>query len=140
MFANEFKLSILGQPNIGKSLFVKRLVNSNNILNDYIPTLGVDVNCLDITRDRKIRLHIWDCAGDSRFRGLKEGYHLDTNMAIIFKKTNDNSYINYLNELPSNIPILYINDYNIVDPSLSVNDYKNIIFNLVNNFYHDTMQ
>jgi len=127
-----FKITLLGLPNSGKTTFLKRLIKNTNEIeyNDYIPTLGVDVSEFDIN---DIRLNIWDCAGDQRYRGLKSGYHIDTKAAIIFRKNNDNSYLEYLNELPENIPVIYIDDYNVNNPSYSVIYYKNILYNLIIN-------
>ena len=134
MQIEEFKITILGPPNIGKSLFVKRLSSNVNIVNNqnYIPTLGVDVSSIDIKNlNRKIRLIIWDCAGDERYRGLKEKYHIDTKGAVIFKRSNDNSFLEYQNELLPETPFTYINDYNLNNPTKSVEEYKNDIFNFI---------
>ena len=134
MQTKEYKITLLGSPNCGKSLFIKRLIEgSNNVIyRDYIPTLGVDVTTIDINiNNNKIRLNIWDCAGDSRYRGLKDGYHIDTKAAIIFRKSNDNSYLDYENELPNEISKIYLDDYDIENPEYSVSYYKNLLFNFI---------
>ena len=134
MQTKEYKITLLGSPNCGKSLFVRRLFEGSNsiIYRDYIPTLGVDVTPIDINiNNNKIRLNIWDCAGDSRYRGLKDIYHIDTKAAIIFRKSNDNSYLDYENELPNEISKIYLDDYDIENPEYSVSYYKNLLFNFI---------
>jgi small GTP-binding protein len=136
MQKKEFKITLLGQPEIGKTIFLQRLYhNTNQVDNiDYRPTLGVDVKPIEINN---IRLNIWDCAGDERYRGLKAGYHIDTKGAIIFRKNNDYSYLNYLNKLPENTPINYIDNYNIEGPNNSIDNYKNILYNFIQSNYNN---
>ena len=61
MQTREFKVSLIGPPNLGKTLFLKRLLNDKNNIDyhDYIPTLGSDVSSLDLNGIMgKIRLNI----------------------------------------------------------------------------------
>ena len=130
----EYKVSLIGQSNSGKTLFLERLLNGTNQIEnlEYKPTLGVEVSPIDLNGDfGKIRLNIWDCAADSRYRGLKDQYHLDTQGALIFRKNNDNSYLEFENELPSNIPKLYINDYNLNNPEKTVEQYKQLLYQFI---------
>ena len=133
MQIREFKVSLIGEKQIGKTCFFNRLDNSNSN-SDYIPTIGVNVKPLDLFGSNgKIRINIWDNAGDNRFRGLKDNYHINSNLAIIFRNNNNNHLI-FENELPDNIKKLYIDNYNINQPEFAVNEYKDIIYNiLVNN-------
>jgi len=136
MQTKEFKVSLIGPPNLGKTLFLKRLLNDTNNLDyqEYIPTLGSDVSSLDLNGSNgKIRLNIWDCAGDSRYRGLGEKYHLDTKAAIIFRKSNDDSYIEFQNELPEGPICEFIEDYNLTNPEKSVSEYKQMLYNFIIN-------
>ena len=136
MQTREFKISLIGPPNLGKTLFLKRLLNDTNNLEycDYIPTLGSDVSLLDLNGPNgKIRLNIWDCAGDSRYRGLGEKYHLDTKAAIVFRKSNDNSYLEFQNELPEGTMCEFIEDYNLNSPEKSVSEYKQMLYNFILN-------
>lgn len=136
MQTNEFKVSLIGPSNLGKSLFLKRLINNSNNISyqEYKPTLGVDVVSLDLNGILgKIRLNIWDCAGDSRYRGLKEKYHLDTNAAIIFRNSNDDSYLEFENELSIGTMCEYIIDYNLNNPEKSISEYKDLLYNFIIN-------
>ena len=136
MQLDQYKISLIGPPNLGKSLFLKRLFkNSNNLdYQEYNPTLGVDVIPLELDGSHgKIRLIFWDCAGDSRYKGLSEKYHLDTNAAIIFRKSNDNSYLEFQNELPIGTMCEFINDYDLNSPEKSVSEYKQLLYNFILN-------
>jgi GTPase SAR1 family protein len=136
MQVNEYKVSLVGPPNLGKTLFVKRLVRNSNDLEyyDYIPTLGADIYPLELNGIMgKIRLNIWDCAGDSRYRGLGEKYNLDTKVAIVFRKSNDESYLEFENELPVGTMCEFIEDYNLTTPEKSVSEYKQMLYNFIIN-------
>lgn len=132
MQKEEYKITLLGEKKLGKTLFLKRLYyNSNNLdITDYTPTLGVEVTPIEIN---DIRLNVWDCAGDDRYRGLKAGYHIDTKCAIIFRKSNSNIHLDFINELPENTPIFYIDDYNLENPEYTIDQYKNMLYNFLYN-------
>ena len=130
----EFKVSLIGPSGSGKSSFVKRLLYVYNHIYASENTLGVDVVTIDIHRNNtKIRLNIWDCAGDQSYRGLREGYHIDTNAAIIFRKSDNYGHEIYENELPENIPKLYIDDYNLKNPEYTIDQYKILLSGLILN-------
>jgi GTP-binding nuclear protein Ran len=77
MQINEYKVSIIGKNGIGKTSFLRRLNNTYKETNNYIPTLGVEVIPIDLHGEfGKIRLNFWDNAGDERYRGLKDKYHI----------------------------------------------------------------
>ena len=111
MQTREYKVSLIGPSEVGKSSFLKRLLYGYNHIYVTEKTLGVDVIPIDIQNNNdKIRLNVWDCAGDERYRGLKEKYHIDTQAAIIFRSTNNKNHCIYENELPENIPKFYVDD------------------------------
>jgi len=133
MQTKEYKLLLLGEKQIGKTCFLRRLNNTYRLNNNYIPTLGVDVTSIDMNKESgKIRLNIWDNAGDIRFRGLKEKYYIGSDLAIIFRNNNNNHLI-FENELSNDIKKLYIDNYNIDHPEYSINEYKHIIYNIIIN-------
>ena len=78
------KIVLVGETNVGKSSFVRKL-EGKEILNDHVPTLGVEV--IPIRRSLSQYVHkvfnIWDCAGDQRFEGLRDGYWVQADGAII---------------------------------------------------------
>ena len=134
MQTREYKVSLIGPSEVGKSSFLKRLLYGYNHIYVTEKTLGVDVIPIDIqNNDDKIRLNVWDCAGDERYCGLKEKYHIDTQAAIIFRSTNNKNHCIYENELPENIPKFYIDDYNLQNPEYTVDEYKSMLYNMINN-------
>ena len=134
MQTREYKVSLIGPSEVGKSSFLKRLLYGYNHIYVTEKTLGVDVIPIDIHNNNdKIRLNIWDCAGDERYRGLKEKYHMDTQAAIIFRNSNKGNDYNYENELPENIPKFYVDNYNLQNPEHTVDEYKSLLYNMINN-------
>ena len=134
MQTREYKVSLIGPSEVGKSSFLKRLLYGYNHIYVTEKTLGVDVIPIDIHNNNdKIRLNIWDCAGDERYRGLKEKYHMDTQAAIIFRNSNKGNDYNYENELPKNIPKFYVDNYNLQNPEHTVDEYKSLLYNMINN-------
>ena len=96
MQTREYKVSLIGPSDVGKSSFLKRLLYGYNHIYVTEKTLGVDVIPIDIHNNNdKIRLNIWDCAGDERYRGLKEKYHIGTQAAIIFRNSNKSREYNF---------------------------------------------
>ncbi len=134
MQTREYKVSLIGPSEVGKSSFLKRLLYGYNHIYVTEKTLGVDVIPIDIHNNNdKIRLNVWDCAGDERYRGLKEKYHMDTQAAIIFRNSNKGNNYNYENELPENIPKFYVDNYNLQNPEHTVDEYKSMLYNMINN-------
>ena len=134
MQTREYKVSLIGPSEVGKTSFLKRLLYGYNHIYVTEKTLGVDVIPIDIHNNNdKIRLNVWDCAGDERYRGLKEKYHMDTQAAIIFRNSNKGNNYNYEDELPQNIPKFYIDNYNLQNPEHTVDEYKSMLYNMINN-------
>ena len=132
MQTQERKIIIIGDSDLGKTTFCKRLIdNSNNYLSNQ-KTLGVDVSPYETyINNRKIRLNLWDCAGDERYKGLGVDYWIDAHGALIFKNNENNNHLRYKNHILNkcgHIPIIYI-DYDINN---NINNYMQKINELVN--------
>jgi GTP-binding nuclear protein Ran len=76
-----FKICILGDGGTGKTTWLTKLT-TGQINNRYIATLGVSVS--EVNLDNENNLSIWDTAGQERFRGLGDGYYINSNYCIIF--------------------------------------------------------
>ncbi len=80
----EFKVVLVGDGATGKTTFVKRHI-SGEFEKKYVATLGVEVRPLPFyTNKGRVMLNVWDTAGQEKFGGLRDGYYIMANAAIIF--------------------------------------------------------
>lgn len=78
-----YKLCVIGDAKVGKTTYVNRIL-TGDFETRYIPTVGVEVRSLTMpTSKGLIVFDIWDCAGDERFAGLRDGYCIMADAAII---------------------------------------------------------
>ncbi|KAI4344086.1 hypothetical protein L6164_011357 [Bauhinia variegata] len=78
-----FKLVIVGDGGTGKTTFVKRHL-TGEFEKKYEPTIGVEVHPLDFnTNCGRVRFYCWDTAGQEKFGGLRDGYYIHGQCAII---------------------------------------------------------
>jgi len=89
------KLVLVGDGGVGKTTFVQRH-RTGEFETRYIPTLGVAVHQLAFyTNYGKFIFNIWDTAGQEKFGGLRDGYYIQGQCAIImFDVTSRVSYKN----------------------------------------------
>ncbi|KAL5559296.1 hypothetical protein UlMin_035507 [Ulmus minor] len=81
-----FKLVIVGDGGAGKTTFVKRHLTGETVK----PTIGVEVHPLDFfTNCGKIRFYCWDTAAMEKFGGLRDGYYIHGQCAIIMYDITD---------------------------------------------------
>ena len=106
----EKKVILVGDAGVGKTTFVKRLMDQN-FDPKYIATLGVEVYPI-IDRERNITYNIWDCAGQEKFAGLSDGYHICSDIGIIMYSADSkityksvNSWKTRIQRINPNIPI-----------------------------------
>lgn len=78
---NTFKVILVG--GVGKSTLVKRHA-TGDFEKKYIATLGVDVTPLRFqTNYGPMVINVWDCAGQEKFGGLRDGYYVQAQGAIL---------------------------------------------------------
>lgn len=75
------KVILVGDGGVGKTTFVKRMTYQN-FDPKYVATLGVEVNPI-VDEKRNIEYSIWDCAGQEKFGGLRDGYYFGSNIGLI---------------------------------------------------------
>jgi len=91
----QFKCLLVGDGGVGKTTFVKRHL-TGEFEKKYVATIGVEVHAMvfDTNRGRLI-FNVWDTAGQEKFGGLRDGYYIQGQCAIImFDVTSRISYKN----------------------------------------------
>lgn len=115
MYDYIFKYIIVGNSGCGKSSIASSFCNNSYSL-DHNVTIGVDflMKIIDIY-DKKIKIQIWDTAGQEIFRSITKSYYKNTCVAIVvYDITNRDSFHNISNwvqdikELNPNIPKIII--------------------------------
>jgi len=78
-----FKLILVGDGGVGKTTFVKRH-RTGEFEKKYVATMGVEVNPLPFyTNLGQVVFNCWDTAGQEKFGGLRDGYYIGGQAAII---------------------------------------------------------
>ena len=87
------KLLIAGDSSVGKTNFIMRFIN-NEFSSNYMTTSGIDLKTKDIeVKNKKVRIQIWDTAGQVKYRTITRNLFLKVTGAIlIYDITNENSY------------------------------------------------
>ena len=109
------ELLILGDYSVGKTTLLRKFTGDTTAT-DNVSTIGVDFRTRDVEIDGKtVSIRVWDTAGQERFGGLREGYYLEADCAIImFDVTAPNTYKNVqtwhrdLTRVCPNIPIVLV--------------------------------
>jgi len=134
---------LVGDGGVGKTTFVKRHL-TGEFEKKYIATLGVEVHPLKFFTNRgPIIFNIWDTAGQEKFGGLRDGYYIQGQAAIVmFDVTSRITYKNVPNwhrdliRVCENIPIVLVgNKVDIKDRKVKA---KQITFHRKKNLqYYD---
>ena len=83
----EFKLVLVGDGGVGKTTFVKRHL-TGEFEKKYIATLGVEVHPMPFfTNHGQVLFNVWDTAGQEKLGGLRDGYYIGGQCAIIMFDT-----------------------------------------------------
>ncbi|KAI3962716.1 hypothetical protein MKW92_008914, partial [Papaver armeniacum] len=78
-----FKLVIVGDGGTGKTTIVRTHL-TGEFEKKYEPTIGVEVHPLDFHSNvGLVRFYCWDTAGQEKFGGLRDGYYIHGQCAII---------------------------------------------------------
>ena len=82
-FDEKIKIMVIGEIRVGKTALIKKYT-SNIFGGDYLTTVGIDFQekTLDID-GKKVRMQIWDTAGEERFRNIAKNYFVQANGFLI---------------------------------------------------------
>ena len=112
--SEHIKCVLIGPERCGKTFFGKVLSGSQPHKR-YIPTLGVDVSPFTIQtkKEKDFKFDLWDCAGQERYSGLKDGYYITSKAAIVMFSLNSRTsfkraieYIRTFRRMEMNAPIV----------------------------------
>ena len=79
----EFKITLIGDGDVGKTTWIKRHM-TGEFEKNYNATLGVEIQQLTFsTNVGQIVFNIWDTAGQEKFSELAAGYYTESDAAII---------------------------------------------------------
>lgn len=79
----QFKLLVIGESGVGKTCMLLRFADGH-FEENFLSTIGVDFKVKEITVDEKrVKLQIWDSAGQERFRNITASYYRNCNGIII---------------------------------------------------------
>ena len=101
-----FKVLLVGNSGVGKSSLFLRFVDE--IWEDsFVPTIGVDFKIKTLLiEEKKIKLQIWDTAGEERFRTIISSYYKGAHgILLMFDVTDYDSFEsleNWLIEIEKN--------------------------------------
>lgn len=134
----EFKLILVGNQNVGKTCLIKKYVNGTYNPNQY-PTSSANCFIKDlIYNERRLRLNIWDTAGQEKYNSLVTPFFRNAQGAIVVCDLSDETTIqptqkwvrDVRNINGPDIPILFLgNKKDIADPAL-VKQAKDLAKNL----------
>jgi GTP-binding nuclear protein Ran len=126
------KIALVGDGGVGKTCMLKMLAH-DLFEKKYIATIGVDVSPIDMCIDgENIVFNVWDCAGQEKFGGLRDGYWLQSDGVIIMSdatsRLTDLSVETWKKDvrrvLGNNIPIVVVqNKIDILDRKSGCDNY-----------------
>ena len=94
-FDEKLKLMILGDSDVGKTSILRKYCK-NEFLGSYVATIGIDfqLKYLNIN-DKKIKIQIWDTAGEERYRVVTKNYfNTSDGFIIMYDIENRESFDN----------------------------------------------
>jgi small GTP-binding protein len=110
-----FKLLIVGESGVGKTCMLLRFAD-NLFEPDFLSTIGVDFKVKELLVDNKrVKLQIWDSAGQERFRNITASYYRGSSgIIIVYDVTKSDSFdkvtewITEVRRFVPNVPIVLV--------------------------------
>ena len=102
---NTYKVCLIGDGGVGKTAYVKLLMTSI-FEKKYVATLGVEAHPIrfdaignDGNTQQNICFNVWDCAGQEKFGGLRDGYYIQSRACIVmYDRSSSFTFKNVINK------------------------------------------
>jgi len=91
---NLYKILLLGDTSVGKSCLLLRFCD-NSFQESHLTTIGLDfrLKTINLKDDRKVKIQIWDTAGEDRFRSITRNYYKGAKgILLIFDVTDKETF------------------------------------------------
>mmetsp|Transcript_24290 Transcript_24290/g.26984 ORF Transcript_24290/g.26984 Transcript_24290/m.26984 type:complete len:201 (+) Transcript_24290:25-627(+) len=88
-----FKILLIGDSAVGKSSLLLRFADQA-FNTSFISTIGVDFKIRTVDMEgKKVKLQIWDTAGQEKFRTITSSYYRGAHgIIVVYDVTNENSF------------------------------------------------
>jgi small GTP-binding protein len=88
-----FKLLIVGESGVGKTCILLRFAD-NSFEETFLSTIGVDFKVKEIlVENKKVKLQIWDSAGQERFRNITMSYYRNcSGIIVVYDVTSHDTF------------------------------------------------
>lgn len=88
-YDEQFKVVLVGSSGVGKSSLLIRFVD-DEFKGDLLSTIGVDFRFRTVeVEGKKIKIQIWDTAGQDTFRTIISAYYKGADSIVILFDLND---------------------------------------------------
>jgi len=92
------KVIIIGDAGVGKTCLLLRFCEGN-FISSHLPTIGLDFKLKTVLIDnKKVKLQIWDSAGQERFKTITQTYFRSSQGVILSYAVNDRDSFNNVEE------------------------------------------
>jgi small GTP-binding protein len=88
-----FKLLIVGESGVGKTCILLRFAD-DSFEDTFLSTIGVDFKVKEIlVENKKVKLQIWDSAGQERFRNITMSYYRNcSGIIVVYDVTSHDTF------------------------------------------------
>lgn len=137
MAQNVFKVVLVGDGGVGKTCYLTRLCGGSfelryqSTVGVRIASIGFDMSFSDRS-NRKVWFNVWDTDGQEKLSGLKDGYYVNADAAIVMYDVssrlsyrNVDQWIRDVKRVCPNIPIVVVGNKSDI-PDSKVHDTTSI--------------
>ena len=89
-----YKILVLGDSAVGKTCLLLRYCD-DHFQETHLTTIGLDfrIKTIELEKGKKIKVQIWDTAGEDRFRAITRNYYKGANgILLVFDVTDEQSF------------------------------------------------